>query len=423
MCAMRERARRLRAPHDEALVVSTVLAVQTVRAALYGFGAVLLGTVLAQEGVSDLLAGAIFTVMLVGMALASLAVGRWSDAAGVRATYITLFAVLGVSGTVFALTSWLPVLFLAALTGTLSTDPNESGPITSLEQAMLSGVAADRRPVVFGRYNALAYLGGSAGALAAGAPGALRHLLPALPAEQRWLLAFPAVAVVCALLAFRLPPSTERSAPATVRRGLGRSRGSVRRLAALFSVDAFGGGLVVTSFVVFWFERHLGAPVGLMALVFFGVGVLQGASSLAAAPLAHRIGLLNTMVFTHLPSNVLLAAIPLMPTLPLAIAALLARSALSQMDVPARQAYIAALVEPEERLAAAAQTNAARYAARPLGPVAAGSLMQRAAPAAPFIAAGVIKCAYDLVLFARFRRVAIPEAKQRAAVDRVSAAP
>ena len=172
----------------------TVLAVQTLRALLYGFGAVLLGDVLARQGVSDLVAGAIFTTMLVGMAASSLAVGRWSERVGIRRAYIALFAVLGLSGTVFAVTTALPLLFLASLTGTMSTDPNESGPITSLEQAMLSDVAARRRATVFRRYNALAYLGGAAGALAAGGPAPLRHVLPGLPAGQRWLLAFPVVA-------------------------------------------------------------------------------------------------------------------------------------------------------------------------------------------------------------------------------------
>ena len=281
---------------------------------------------------------------------------------------------------------------------------------------MLSDVAARRRATVFGRYNAFAYLGGAAGALAAGGPAALRHVLPGLPADQRWLLAFPVVAAVCALLALRLPARAEHAPRAVLHRGLGRSRSTVRQLAALFSVDAFGGGLVVSSFVVFWFERHLGAPVAVMAVVFFGVGILQAASSLAAAPLARRIGLLNTMVFTHLPSNLLLAAVPLMPTLGLAVAALLLRSALSQMDVPARQAYIAAMVSPQERLAAAAQTNAARYATRPLGPLVAGTLLQRASVAAPFIAAGALKCLYDVVLFVRFRRVALPESDAQAPV-------
>ena len=382
-----------------------VVSIQALRALLYGFGAVLLGEVLAAEGLSDALVGAIFTSMLVGMAIGSLVVARWVGYIGSRRVYCGLFVVLGIAGTAFALSQWPPLLIAAALTGTLSTDANESGPITSLEQAMLSGVDAKTRPRVFGRYNAVAYLAGSIGALTAGGPTALRHVFPALPGDQRWLLAYPAIAVACLLLATRLPRDVERAMRKRQPHGLVRSRRNVRRLAGLFAVDAFGGGLVVQSFMVFWFQRRFGASIELMGLVFFAVGLLQAASSLAATAVARRIGLLNTMVFTHLPSNVLLGAVALMPSLPLAIAALLARSILSQMDVPARQAYIAEMVDPDERIAAAAYTNTARYAGRPLGPVVAGSLMQKVALSAPFLVAGGIKAAYDVVLFFRFRGV------------------
>ena len=388
-------------------VARIVLTIQGLRALLYGFGAVLLGAVLAAEGLSAVVAGVIFTAMLIGMALGSLAVGRWVGRFGARRMYAALFVVLGFAGTAFALSSWPPLLVAAALTGTLSTDANESGPITSLEQGMLSGLSAQRRTRVFGRYNAVAYFGGALGALAAGGPSTLRHIVPALPTDQRWLLAFPFIALVCLFLTARLPGDVSGDRAGGHTQGLVRSRRNVRRLAGLFSVDAFGGGLVVQSFIVFWFQRRFGASVELMGLVFFSVGVLQAASSLAAARVARRIGLLNTMVFTHLPSNVLLAAVPLMPSLPLAIATLLARSALSQMDVPARQAYIAALVDPPERIAAAAYTNSARYVARPAGPVVAGALMQDVALSSPFVMAGAIKSVYDLVLFLRFRRVAV----------------
>ena len=381
-----------------------MLSVQGLRALLYGFGAVLLGTVLAREGLSALEAGAVFTAMLAGMAIGSLVIGRWGDAIGRRRAYLVLFAILGVAGSVFAVTSWLPLLLIAALTGTISTDANESGPITTIEQAILSGIDPATRTRAFGRYNAVAYAGGSIGALAAGGPALLRQVVPSLPADQRFLFAFPVFAALCILLAVRLPADAER-AHRTRGPRLGPSRRTVRRLAALFAVDSFAGGLVVQSFIVFWFERRFGASVELMATVFFGVGVLQALSSLMATRVAHRIGLLYTMVFTHIPSNLLLAAVPLVPSLPLAVTMLLLRSALSQMDVPSRQAYIASLVEPSERTAAAAYTNSARYATRPFGPLVGGSLMQATALSAPFLAAGGIKTLYDLVLLALFRGV------------------
>lgn len=385
-------------------IARIVIAVQGLRALLYGFGAVLLGSVLAAEGVSPVAAGAVFTATLLGMALSSLIVGRLASLIGRRRLYAALFIVLGAAGCVFALTSWLPALVLAALTGTVSTDANESGPITTLEQVMLSATPASTRSRVFGRYNAVAYLAGSVGALTAGAPTALRHIIPSVPPSQRWLFAYPVIAGACVLLALRLPRDAERSAWHDGQRWLNRSKSNVRRLSALFAVDAFGGGLIVQSFLVFWFERQFGASLELMATVLFGVGLLQALSSVVAPRIAGHVGLLNTMVFTHLPSNIALAVIPLMPTLPLAIALLLLRACLSQMDVPTRQAYLAALVDPHERTAAAAYTNSARYAARPAGPAVAGVLMQTASSSIPFLVAGSVKCIYDLAIFGFFRR-------------------
>ena len=385
--------------------VRLIFSVQAVRAFLYGFSSILIGASLAQSGLDETSVGIVFTAMLLGMAISSLAVGRWGEAIGRRRVYGALLVVMGAAGTVFALTGSVPFLVLAALTGTLSTDPNESGPITSVEQAMLASTPPTERSRVYGRYNAVAYLAGAAGALVAGGPAALRELLPALPPDQRWLLVMPFGAAVCAVLASRLSSAVEVDASiAPVERGLRRSRSTVRRLAALFSLDAFAGGFIVQSFIVFWFGRQFGADAALMGLVFFGVGLLQAASSVIAGWLGARIGLLNTMVFSHLPSNVLLALIPLSPTLLVAVALLLARSMLSQMDVPARQAYVAALVDPTERTAAAAYTNAARHVVRPAGPALASVSMGMSA-GLPFLVAGGLKVVYDIALYFAFRRV------------------
>jgi len=391
-----------------------ILGVQALRAAGYGFGSVLLGAVLAADGLSAAQVGTVFTAMLVGLALGSVAVGRWGDRIGRRRVYVGLLALMGVAGAVFAVATWWPLLAVVALTGTLSTDPNESGPITSLEQAMIGGAPREARARVFGRYNAVAYLAGSVGALLAAGPGVLRSVWPGLPPDQRWLFALPVVAAGCVALAMRLDrdveaPASETPLPGIPHRPLVRSRSTVRRLAALFSMDAFAGGFVVQAFLVFWFGRRFGATPEAMATLFFAVGLLQAASSVAAGRLATRIGLLNTMVFTHLPSNVLLAAVPFAPSLPVAAGLLIARSALSQMDVPARQAYVVTMVEPSERTAAAAYTNTARYVVRPVGPIAAGALMQGLWIGMPFVVAGTVKCVYDLLLFAMFRAVPLPE--------------
>ncbi len=395
-----------------------ILAVQALRALAYGFGSVLLGACLAAGGLSDAEVGLVFAAMLAGAALASLLVGSRAERWGRRRTYVALLGVMGLAGAAFALSSWLPLLLLTALTGTLSTDPNESGPITSLEQAMLGEADPRERARVFGRYNAVAYLAGSAGALLAGGPQALRSLLPGLPAEQRFLLLIPAAAIAAVAVALRLSSHVEAAGHGQPARGgagrgpLTTSRSVVVRLAALFSLDAFAGGFIVQSFLVFWFQRVFGASTELLALVFFASGLLQAASSIAAGWLAGRIGMLETMVLTHLPSNLLLVLVPFAPTLRAAIVMLLVRYSLSQMDVPARQAYVAALVEPHERTAAAAYTNTARYLARPLGPALAGAALGLA-PAVPFLVAGSLKVIYDLAVWVVFRRVPLRDGAPR----------
>ena len=388
--------------------LTTILAIQGLRALLYGFGSVLIGSELARAGYSDAKVGAVFTAMLAGFALMSVAVGTVGDRIGRRRLYAGLLLLMAAAGSVFALTRWLPALVIAALTGTVSVEANESGPITSIEQAMIpqttSGLLQQNR--AFGRYNAIAYLFGSVGALAAGGPDFFRRYFPALPASQRFLLIYPVIGVACALLVTRLSRGVEGAErPAGEHRyRLARSKRTVAGLAALFALDSFGGGFVVNAFIVFWFERKFGASTETMGLVFFLAGLLQAGSSVAAGWLANRAGQLNTMVFTHLPSNVLLVLVPLMPSLGLATAMLLARFAISQMDVPARQSYVVSVVDPEERTAAASYTNTARYAVRP-GGAALGGWLTGVWMAGPFVLAGSLKILYDLVLWARFRLV------------------
>ncbi len=397
-----------------------ILGVQALRAAAYGFGTVVLGTSLGHGGLSTARVGWVFTAMLAGMALSATAVGVLGDRLGRRRLYGALLATMGAAGAVFALTDRFWVLVMVALTGTMSTDANESGPITSLEQAMIGQAPSQARVHVFGRYNAVAYLAGAVGALAAGGPEFLRRLYARAPSDQHWLLLFPVVALLCLVLVARLSPSVEHGAEPSPR-ALDRSRKNVVRLASLFAVDAFAGGFVVTTFIVYWFERRFGASAGAMSLVVFGGGLLQAASSIAAARLGARFGLLKTMVFTHLPSNLLLLLVPAMPSFRLAAAVLLVRFALSQMDVPTRQAYIAAMVDPKERTAAAAFTNTSRYAARPFGPAIGTALMSNVALGAPFVAAGALKSVYDLVLWRVFGKVRLPEEPSATAGERPAA--
>jgi predicted MFS family arabinose efflux permease len=301
---------------------------------------------------------------------------------------------MAAAGTVFALTDWLPALVLAALSGTVSTEVVESGPFTSLEQAMLPHAAATSDATrLFGAYNTVATLAGSLGALVA--------LVGSTP---HWLLAYPVAATAGMLASARLSPAVElgHELEADPLPPLHRSRGIVRRLAALFALDSFGGGFVPQTFIAYLFARKYGASSQTIAIVFFAVGILQALSFQAAVRLAERFGLLRTKVFSHLPSNLLLAAIAFAPNLSSAIVLLLARFALSQMDVPTRQAYVVAVVDPSERTAAAAYTNTARYVARPIAPILAAEAL-RGGLGAPFLIAGALKSIYDLGLYLAFR--------------------
>jgi predicted MFS family arabinose efflux permease len=339
----------------------------------------------------------VFAAMLAGAALVSFGLARYGDAIGRRQAYVGLLLVMGIAGTVFALTESLTALLLAALTGTLSTDVVESGPFTSLEQAMLPAAAGEHDPTrLFGTYDTIATLAGSLGALASAIPALVGGV------EQRWLLAYPAAAALALLVALGLSSAVDPTRSDGARSPLRRSRSAVLRLSELFALDSFAGGFVIQSFIAYFFVTKFGTSAETLGIVFFALGILQAVSFQVAVRLAARIGLLRTMVFTHLPSNVLLAAIAFAPTQRVAIALLLARSLLSQMDVPTRQAYVVALVDPDERTAAAAYTNGARYAARPFAPLLIGPLLT-VGLGAPFVVAGSLKSVYDLSLFALFR--------------------
>jgi MFS family permease len=374
-----------------------ILAVQALRAFAYGLGSVLIGVTLARRGLSGGEVAIVLGGLLAGVALTSIAVGRTGDRIGRRRWYVGLLGVMGVAGAVFAFAGSIWLLVLAALTGTVSTEIVESGPFTSLEQAMLPGAARTRNPIrLFGTYNTVATLAGSLGALATVAT----RFVDVQP--ERLLLAYVVVAAAGIALALRLSAGVDAGAR-TIRVPLRRSRGVVRRLSGLFALDSFGGGFVTQAFIAYWFTEKYGTSPATLGVVFFILGLLQSASFQVAVRLAGRIGLINTMVFTHLPSNLLLVLIPLAPSQTAAFVLLFARFALSQMDVPTRQAYVVGVVEPEERTAAAAYTNTARYVARPVGPLVAAPIMQ-VSLGAPFVIAGVVKSAYDLALYTAFRR-------------------
>jgi len=357
---------------------------------------VLVGVTLARRGLSSFEVGGVAAALLAGIALASVLVARYADRLGRRRTYAGLLVVMAGAGTVFALSGSLPALLVAALTGTVSTDVVESGPFTSLEQAMLPRAAADTAPArLFATYNTIATATGSLGALAAGGPTLLHT------GSARWLLAFPLVAALALPLALGISPAVEEPAAPGERPRLHRSLPTVRQLAALFALDSFGGGFVPQTLIAFLLAKRYGASAETIGAVFFGIGVLQAISFQLAGRLAGRIGLVRTMVFTHLPANGCLILAGIVPSAPAAIAFLLARAALSQMDVPARQALVMRLVEPDERAAAASITNVPRSLATALTPALAGALLDWSSFGWPLVIAGVSKATYDLLLLAQ----------------------
>jgi predicted MFS family arabinose efflux permease len=310
---------------------------------------------------------------------------------------------------------WL--LMLGVVFGTVSPNGQDAGAFAPLEQALLPRANGSGSSVrLFAWYNVFAFVPAALGALAAGAwQGArLRAGLGELAVHREMLLAYAAAGLVLGALYLGLARSPNAAAPVTPppglgRLGLGRSRGHVLWLAGLQGLDSLAGGFIIQSLLAYWFRLRWGASPEAIGALFFGTSLLSGLSFLAASRIAERCGLLNTMVFTHLPSNVLLLLVPFMPSFPLAAAILLARHLLSQMDVPTRQAYTLALVAPEERPAAAGFTVAVRSLSQACAPALAGLSMAAAGPA-PFLLAGGLKIVYDVALFVRFRRVPLPSA-------------
>lgn len=379
-----------------------LMAGQAVRAAGYGFTSVLLGLLLAARGYSHLRAGVVLAALIAGTALSSLLVGVLADRVGRRVSYALFFAGVAVAGAVVAFGAPFGVLLAVALTGTLSTDIVDNGPATTLEQAMLASDDAGTSRV-YGVYNAVGAGAGALGALATGLPGV--HGAGHAAVHGGLFLVLVPVGLVGAVLASQLSTAVEADdGPLGLARvfsassRLGPSRSVVSRLAGLFAVDAAGGGLATTAFLSYLFSTRYGVSAVALGWLFFTVSAVQVVSVALAPRLARRFGLVATMVGSHLPSNLLLAAVGFAPTFPVAVALLLARTLLSQMDVPTRQALVMSVVRPQERTAAAAVTNAARYTVRPVGPLLAGAV-QHLALGAPLVLAGGIKTGYDLVLW------------------------
>jgi MFS family permease len=389
----------------------------------YGFLAVVLVLYLAAIGLDPITIGVVLTLTLVGDTVISLWLTTNADRLGRRRVLVAGSLLMVVAGVAFALTSWVPLLILAGTIGVLSPTGNEVGPFLAVEQSALSQAVGDaRRTATFAWYNVAGYVATASGALGAGLVSGtlIRSGMSPADAYRVIVVGYALVGLAMALVFARLGPVIEAPPrdwqPGEIRRrlGLGRSKGVVLRLSALFSIDAFAGGFVPQSLMAYWFNLQYGVEPGLLGLIFFGANLLAAVSSLSAARIARRIGLINTMVFTHLPSNVLLILVPIMPNLPLAILVLLLRYSLSQMDVPTRQSYVMAVVDPDERSAAAGVTGIARTTGAALSPALSAPLVASASYAAvPFYLAGGLKIVYDLLVWRSFRAVKPPEERGR----------
>jgi MFS family permease len=413
-----------------------ILMMRGLRSLAYGLLAVILGVVLAGEGFSPAAIGVLITVSLVGDMVGTYVIGLFADTWGRRRTLALLSLLMAATGVVFGLVTSYPVLLVAAFFGTLGTSASETAPFLPIDQAMIAQITPPRRrTALFARYNLVASLSAAVGALAAGLPALLMGIGLPLASGIRLLFgAYAVLGLVVAGLSLRLaspveapgrPPIQGQSLRWRLAPPLHRSHGIVWRLTALFSVDALAGGLVVQSLMALFFHLRFGVPLTALSTLFFGANLLSALSFLAAVPLARRFGLLNTMVFTHLPSNVLLALVAFAPTFPVAAALLLVRQALSQMDVPTRQAYTMALVDPQERTAAASVTSLARSLGSATSPVFSGLLLEGPllVLGLPFILAGALKAAYDLILWSVFRRARLPEEEDRSRQTAVHASP
>jgi MFS family permease len=381
----------------------------------YGLVSVVLVLYLSALGLAGGEIGLLLTLTLVGDTLISLWLTVHADRLGRRRVLLAGAALMLGAGLVFAWGPGFVVLLAAAIVGVISPSGKEVGPFLAVEQAGLAEIAsASARTRLFAWYNLAGSLATAVGALAGGTTAGLleRAGWPPVDSFRAVLVGYAVVGLALALLFSRLTPSVEAVRPTdesiAARFGLHRSRSIVVQLAALFALDSFAGGFVIDSLVAYWFVVRFGAPSDLLGAIFFGSNLLAGLSALAAASIASRIGLLRTMVFTHLPSNVLLMLVPLMPTLPLAIAVLLARFAISQMDVPTRQAYTMALVAPDERSAAAGVSGVARTLGAAIPPSLAVPLVASATLASvPFLVSGGLKIVYDVLVYLRFRDVPV----------------
>jgi MFS family permease len=404
--------------------LATLFATRMLR--IFGFGLVSVNLALYLHGLGfdGRAVGLLFSLALLGDVAISFWITTAADRAGRRRMLVVGALLIVLAGAVLGASANFWLIAAAALVGVLSPNGSEIGPFLSIEQSALAQIVGNaRRTRVFAWYNLAGSFAAALGALAGGAivQGLQTAGRSEVAAYRVVLYLYVAIGVAIGALSARLSPAVEAPAPQAAvpiarRFGLHRSRGIVLRLSGLFALDAFGGGFVIQGLLAYWFHLRFGVEAAALGRIFFGANLLAGVSALLADRIAARVGLIRTMVFTHVPSNLLLMLVPLMPTLPAAVGLLLLRYSISQMDVPARQSYTMAVVDPDERSAASGVTTIARSVGALLSPSISGALLAVPALAAtPFFLAGALKITYDLLLFSAFRHHRPPEERGGAA--------
>jgi MFS family permease len=396
--------------------ITLLFSTRIIRLFGYGFLSVILVLYLVQVGLSEQEVGLLLTLTLLGDAAISLWITTSADRLGRRKMLLLSTLLMIFAGVLFITTDYFILLLFAAIIGVISPTGNEIGPFLSIEQATLSQLLPDKkRTSVFGWYNFAGLLATAFGALICGFLVTFLQQSGLTPLESYRVIFIGYIISGISLFMLFLGLSstvevkvTEPVIHSTL--GLHQSKTVVAKLSALFVLDAFAGGFVVQTIVAYWFYLKFGVSEETLGMIFFFGNLLAGLSALLATRIAARIGLINTMVFTHLPSNILLCLVPFMPTLTLAIAMLLLRFSISQMDIPTRQSYTMAVVAPDERSAASGVTTIARSVGASLSPVMTGYFLANPALlAAPFLVAGGLKIIYDLLLYRSFKALKPPE--------------
>jgi MFS family permease len=402
--------------------ITLLFSTRVIRLFCYGFLSVVLALYLVEVGLRETQIGLLFTLTLAGDAAISLLLTTSADRFGRRRTLILGALLMLGAGVVFLITNNIVILMAAAIIGVISPSGNEIGPFLSIEQASLTQLVPDkRRTQVFAWYALVGSFATATGALIVGwlTQGLRVGGMSSADAYRVVLSGYALGGLILTLLFLLLTPAVEvapsvesASAPRTL--GLHKSRNVVFKLSALFALDAFAGALLVQSLLVFWFSVKFHTEPGVLGTIFFGANILAGISALLASRIAARFGLINTMVFTHIPSNILLIMVPLMPTLPLAILTLLLRFSISQMDVPTRQSYTMAVVAPDERSAASGVTTIARSVGAAISPSLSGIFLSIPALfSVPFFLSGGLKIVYDILLYRSFKTMKPPEESQQ----------